>query len=303
MTSNASDGINVVGVLGARSMVGGYALAQLSNSTQKTIAFSRNTTIPLNQKINWRQLPSAPEPAGNSGDLIPLWICLAPIWALPDYFSILEVYGVRRVIVLSSTSRFTKSTSTDVHEQEVARRLIEAENCLRTWAKSRNVEWVVLRPTLIYAPGQDRNISEIARFIRRFRFFPVFGAANGKRQPIHARDVAKACVAALYSPNAVNHAYNISGGEIISYRDMVGRIFTMLDAKPRLLTVPLWAFRAAIALLRKLPRYRAWSSSMAERMNQDMVFDHSEATHDFGFMPRKFVLEIADATELRTAKP
>ena len=29
---------------------------------------------------------------------------------------------------------------------------------------------------------------------------------------------------------------------------------------------------------------------MAERMNRDLVFDHSEARQDFGFQPRAFTL-------------
>jgi hypothetical protein len=46
--------------------------------------------------------------------------------------------------------------------------------------------------------------------------------------------------------------------------------------------------------LRHLPRYRNWPSAMAERMSRDLVFDHFEATRDFGFEPRPFVLSAED---------
>lgn len=36
--------------------------------------------------------------------------------------------------------------------------------------------------------------------------------------------------------------------------------------RSRLLTVPLWAFSVAVTVLRRLPRYRLWSSAMAERV-------------------------------------
>ena len=49
-----------------------------------------------------------------------------------------------------------------------------------------------------------------------------------------------------------------------------------LGRRPRVLTVPLWAFRLAVTMLRRLPRYRQWSSAMAERMNRDLVFDHPD---------------------------
>jgi len=125
----------------------------------------------------------------------------------------------------------------------------------------------------------------------------LFGRAQGLRQPIHAQDVAIVCVAALESAVAVNCAYNISGGETLPYREMVARIFATMRRPPRLLSVSLSVFRVAVALLRLLPRYRQWSPAMAERMNSDLVFDHAEATRDFGFKPRPFVLNAEDIPE------
>ncbi len=243
-----------------------------------------------------------PQTTASSSPVMPLaceghvsfWVCAAPIWVLPDYFGLLEAQGARRVVVLSSTSRFTKHDSTDPEEQTMALRLADAEARVREWAESRGVEWVILRPTLIYGLGRDKNIAEIARFIRRFGFFPVFGEANGLRQPIHTADVAGACLAALQADCAANRAYNISGGDTLTYRKMVARVFSALGRPRRLLTVPLWTFRLAVAMLRCLPRYRLWSPSMAERMNQDLVFDHSEAARDLKFSPRAFKLLPGD---------
>lgn len=197
-------------------------------------------------------------------------------------------------MVLSSTSGFTKVGSGDTAEQATAAKLIDGEARLQAWAQSRGIEWVILRPTLIYGLGRDKNISEIACFIRRFGFFPVLGEAKGLRQPIQAEDVAGACVSALQATDAANRAYNISGGETLTYRDMVARVFTALGRRPRLLTVPLWAFRLAVSMLRCLPRYRQWSTAMAERMNRDLVFDHTDAVRDLDFKPRGFVLTAED---------
>ena len=183
-------------------------------------------------------------------------------------FRCLEAYGARRVVALSSTSRFTKDDSSDPEEQAIALRLADAEARVQAWAASHGVEWIILRPTLIYGRGRDKNIAEIARFVRRFGFFPLFGKANGLRQPLHAHDVAGACLAALDSPVAANRAYNLSGAETLPYRDMVARIFSALGRPVRLLPVPLFVFRFAVALLRLVPRYRNWSPAMAERMNR-----------------------------------
>lgn len=277
---------NRVGVLGGSSLVGACLLPLLRDAGWQVTAFSRPVPVPAG---------SSPQSATQQSQVVtPHWICVAPIWVLSAHFAMLEAHGARRVIVLSSTSRFTKDDSSDPHEQATARQLAEAEARVQAWAQNRNVEWVILRPTLIYGLGRDKNITEIARFARRFGFFPVFGKANGLRQPIHAMDVADACLAALQSAGAANRAYNISGGETLAYRDMVRRVFAAMGCRARLLTVPLWVFRLAVSVLRHLPRYRQWSTAMAERMNRDLVFDHAEATRDLDFKPRMFTLTAVD---------
>src|SRR3546814_13302047 len=121
---------------------------------------------------------------------------------------------------------------------------------------------------MIYGQGREKNSSVMARFIRRFAFFPLFGSAQGLRQPIHAEDVAAACVVALQAPGAANRAYNLSGGETLAYREMVARAFAALGRPARLVTVPLWDFRLGVAVLRRLPRFRYWLAASAERRHR-----------------------------------
>ena len=281
-----------VGVLGASSLAGACLLPLLTRSDWHVTAYTRQPVGHAGDGVVWKQLSL--NHANTVEEVTPYWICVAPIWVLPDYFALLEASGVRRVVVLSSTSRFTKVGSGDTAEQATAAKLIDGETRLQAWAESRGIEWVILRPTLIYGIGRDKNISEIARFIRRFGFFPVLGEAKGLRQPIHAEDVAGACLAALQGSDGRSRSYNISGGETLTYREMVARIFTALGRRPRVLTVPLWAFRLAVTMLRRLPRYRQWSAAMAERMNRDLVFDHTDAARDLGFKPRAFELTAED---------
>lgn len=284
-----------VALLGATSLVGECLLPLLTQPGWRVVAFSRQPRESVDNGVEWRVIsPSrpAPLPQGESG--VKYWICVAPIWVLPDYFGLLEAYGVRRVVALSSTSLFTKDDSSDLAEQAVAQRLTDGEAQLQEWAEENGIEWVILRPTLIYGRGRDKNIAEIARFARRFGFFPLLGKADGLRQPIHAEDVAAACISALKLPKVANRAYNISGGETLTYREMVRRVFASLHRRPRVVTIPLAAFRLPLVCLRLFPRYRHWSVAMAERMNRDLVFDHSDASRDLGFSPRPFRLALED---------
>ena len=126
----------------------------------------------------------------------------------------------------------------------------------------------------------------------------MLGTAQGLRQPVRVEDVASACLAALQNPQAADHAYNLSGAERLSYREIVERIFTVMGKPERLISVPLGVFRAAIACLRLLPRFRNWSVGMAERMNNDLIFDHADATRDLGYSPGPFQITTADLPAL-----
>jgi len=282
-----------IGVLGATSLVGNYLLELLSQSDLDITAFTRrcNDDCPAIKGVDWMQLDvntNMTKYNSITNNQIDFWISVAPIWILPSLFGLLETYRIKRIVALSSTSLFVKSDSSDLFEKDVAIKLSEGEQQLKTWAINNGIEWIILRPTLIYGAGRDKNVAEIANFIRRFGFFPLFGAARGLRQPVHANDIATACLAALLNLSVVNHAYNLSGGETLTYRDMISRIFAALGRRPQLVNVPLWFFRLGIAVLHCLPRYRHWTSAMAERMNQDLCFDHTEASRDFGYFPKSF---------------
>lgn len=284
------------GVLGASSFVGECVIQRLRKDGRRIVAFSR---FPHNSKtesaVTWLQLP-LPSAIAVSREVPPIadWVCVTPIWVLPQYFSMIEASGVRRVVALSSTSLLAKRDSSDQGEQALVRGLHAGEQALRTWAEARGVEWVILRPTLIYGYGRDKNVTEIIRLVRRWGFFPLLGRADGLRQPVHTEDVAAACVSALTVPVAGNRTYNLSGGEILSYREMVCRVFAAIGKFPHLVTVPRWLFRLAVVALRLLPRYRNWTTEMAERMNRDLVFDHGDAARDLGFSPRPFQLSQGD---------
>ncbi len=294
LSDTASFSRNSVGVIGATSLVGECLLPLLSRSDLRVIAYSRREQKSQNAGVVWAQFsPFAPQPEIS----LHVWISLAPIWKLPEHFSMLEAYGAKRVVALSSTSRFTKDNSSDPAEQDIAHKLQAGEKQLQAWAESKGIEWVTIRPTLIYGLGRDRNISEIARFICRWGFFPLLGRAQGLRQPVHAEDVARACYASALSQSGINQAYNICGGETLPYMDMVSRVFAALGKRPHFTRIPHWLWAIAIATIRLLPRFRHWSINMVDRMNSDMVFDDNKIKVTLGITPRPFNLEARDLPE------
>jgi nucleoside-diphosphate-sugar epimerase len=217
------------------------------------------------------------------------WVSLSPIHALASLLPLLELAGVRHLVAVSSTSKFTKTDSPDASERRLAKSLDSAEKHIRAWGEARGVRVFILRTTMIYDGIHDANVAAIAGFVRRFGWYPVLAPASGLRQPIHACDVASACISAL-ALDLPSADYNISGGEILTYRRMVERVFDFQGLPPRLIPLSPSLLRIGVPFLKLLPRFRHLSFSMFQRMNEDLAFDHSEASRDIDFCPGLFDL-------------
>ena len=294
-------------VLGASSFLGRCLIPTLTAAGIQSIPISRSQSQSSlncyhqlnNQQVIVDQSPQTYTAADNPWPQGQSFISVAPLLVLPQYFHSIQASGVKKLIAVSSTSRFTKALSKNSADRHLAQRLADVEAELIHWAEMAGIDWVILRPTLIYGFGEDKNISVIASFIKRFGCFPLIGQAKGLRQPIHGLDMAKAIVAALQSEKSSNRDYNLAGAESLSYRAMVLRIFDQQQRQPRLLNLPILFAAMGLALLRAVPRYRHLSIAMLQRMNQDMVFDIKPAMEDLGFSPMGFMpsLELVSLPE------
>jgi nucleoside-diphosphate-sugar epimerase len=164
--------------------------------------------------------------------------------------------------------------------------LADAEKAIREFCEKHNIAWTILRPTLIYTEGRDRNISRLARLIDRYGILPLAGAGTGKRQPVHAEDLAIGALRAATSPAAQNRDYNLPGGETLTYREMCERIFEGLGRRPRIVSIPPKVWFVASKLVG--PFMPGITPTMGSRMSEDLTFDPGQARRDFFWQSRDF---------------
>lgn len=214
-------------------------------------------------------------------------ISTIPVWHLPEILDSFADAGLERLVCFSTSSVVGKSDSRTARERLVVERVAAAETAVQARCGDLGVTLTILRPTLIYGSGRDQTIAAAARFIRRFGLYPVYGAATGARQPVHADDLARAALAALDTPATHGRTYSLGGGETLAYRDMIARIFDTLGRRPRLVRVPLLPQMLGVAGL-VIPGSEL-SADVARRMNIDLAFDMGEAAADFGYAPRGFL--------------
>jgi len=272
-------------VTGGSSQIGKCLLRRLDAAGAATRALGRTRLleVPTEHFIAGDLKDSS---LGLSEDLEAV-VHIAALWLLPPHLEELHACGVRRIVCFSTTSIFVKQESSDSGERDLVARMVEAERQVLARCGELGIACTILRPTLIYGLGMDRNISRAARFIRRFHFYPLPGGATGLRQPVHADDLAAVALAALVSPVAGDKCYEVGGGERLTYREMIGRIFDALDMPRRFLPVPFLAFFAAAAgVVLRRPEI---TGEMVYRMGRDLVCDNRPASRDLGYDPRPFL--------------
>jgi hypothetical protein len=196
-----------------------------------------------------------------------------------------------RVVALGSTSVHSKAASPDPAERELAARLAAAEARLEDACRRRGAALTLLRPTLIYGVGRDRNLSRIVGLARRWRVVPLPRGATGLRQPVHAGDVAAAVLAALRVEVARPGRFDLPGGETLAYDEMVRRTLAAAAPRARLVRLPDGAFRAGFRIARLAGRLPDAGEGLLRRLGEDLAYDAAPVRGALGIAPRGFAPE------------
>ena len=272
-------------VIGASSQVGRFVLPRLAALGLEVDALSRTGPpegYPEFDGLGWVDAATA---KGRLGEYTQL-VSAGPLDLAFDYANAMT--AIRSIAVTSSSSVLSKATSPDESERELVESLREAEEGLRRVAREGRVPLVILRPTLIYGCGLDRNLTLMADLIQRFGWMPISTRAGGLRQPLHADDVAQALVRALSPRDQRELVSPLCGGDTVDYRGMVRRIFTALDRPPRFLTLPPSLLAGSLSLARGLRLSQGLGPEMVHRQAMNLVFDDREARTVLGVRPRRF---------------
>lgn len=278
-----------VAVVGARSQIGHFLLPRLRAAGYDPCSIGRAAAPPNEDFIHvFDPQRAAFVPPLAAVDAV---ISLAPLPTIDQVLRMASVLHARRVIAFGSTGTHTKADSSSPVEQDFVEQQLAAERRLRELSQTLDIAWTLFRPTMIYGLESDQNVAVIRTIVRRLHFFPLPRGARGQRQPVHADDLAAACVAALTAPATHNRAYDLGGGERLDYEDLVRRVFAAQGKRPIIFRIPRAAFDMLVAIAKHIPSLGFVRKEMVDRMYRDLIADNGPASADFGYAPRPFILD------------
>ena len=272
-------------VFGAAGQIGRYLVPRLLDRGDRVIGISRQVRRSTADGFEWLRgdlngaMPDLPR-----HDVI---FSLGPLDAFGAWLGSTQTAG-RTASSRSVDERAQQVRLARPAERALAEHLRRGEQRVIRAAESANLRWTLLRPTLIYGAGLDRSLSALARFGMRWRFVPQMRAATGLRQPVHADDLASACLAASTTTAATGRIFDLGGGERIPFAAMLQRLRASLPVRCAGLPLPFGLVRLALACAERLPQWNAIPSGALSRLQVDLVADHQAAQAVLGWSPRPF---------------
>jgi NADH dehydrogenase len=118
-----------------------------------------------------------------------------------------------------------------------------------TAVRESGLAWAIIRPTLIFGPG-DILINNIAWLLRRLPVFGIPGRGDYRLQPVAGEDVAE--IATWAAEQVDNVTVDAAGPDIIFYSEMVESIAIAVGRHPRFIYMPP---RRAILAARLIGRF------------------------------------------------
>lgn len=276
---------------GASSQIGVFAIPRLLRAGFSVLAISRNgrpQSYPAFEQVKWLDMAAAIGVSSGCQYLL----SAGPMELAQKFLAHGQQF--KSVVIFSSSSVEIKQDSADLSERSQIQNLLRLESELQSIAQNTNIKLVILRPTLIYGCGLDTNISRLASLIRRFGFMPVNGKAAGLRQPVHADDLACVAITALLSKNSLPRVLTLTGGDTLTYADMVIKIFKALGKPARLVHLPEWLFILLIKFTNAFNAGRGDNSEMVRRQRLDLVFEDRQARQLLSYVPRPFAPAAED---------
>jgi len=270
---------------GASSQIGVFAISHLLQAGLRVVAVNRKGKpdwCPVFEQVEWLNEADAIKASQSCRFLLsagPMELAEKLLETGPQFQS---------AVVFSSSSVEKKQESGSSIERNQIQSMLTHESRIRRMAETKDIKVVILRPTLIYGCGLDTNISRLAMWIRRFGFIPLNGEAKGLRQPVHADDLASVAIAALLNKDALPPVLPVTGGETLSYSEMVGRIFIALGKPVRLVRLPEWLFVLLLGIAKLFGFGGGINSEMVKRQGVDLVFDDKQARDLLNYKPRPF---------------
>ena len=199
--------------------------------------------------------------------------------------------GVKRMILISTVKVLGESTplnhpfthhSRPLPQDPYAMSKLEAEVALQDVAESGGMEWVVIRPPLVYGPGVRANLQRLIQLIGKGWPLP-FGSIHNRRAMIGLDNLVSLIERCTMHPDASGQAFLASDDKDLSTPGLIRNLADAMDMPAHLWPVP--------PAILKIAGHLTGRSHEISRLTGSLGIDLSETQRRLAWSPPLSVTE------------
>ena len=221
--------------------------------------------------------------AGDAGSMaqalrgMDAFVHIAGIQYTPEVLDAMRQAWVERLVIVSSTSAHSR------FEFRSAPRLVN-----EALLAGSDLQWTVVRPSMIYGSELDHNMHKLLRFLDRSPVFPLFGSGENLWQPVYYEDLARGLYAVLTKSGTDGQVYDLPGPKPLTYLNLVRTAAGALGKSTRIVRIPAEPVRRALVLSERIGLPLPVSSEQVLRLREDKAYSYEKAREELGYAPRTF---------------
>lgn len=195
--------------------------------------------------------------------------------------------GVTRVVLVSAVGASPDGGA-------FFRTKFEAEDAVM----ASGIEWVILRPTIVYGPG-DHFTSAVVRLLRALPVFPMLGDGTFPLQPLAVEDMTDALAQSVERPELARRCFEVGGPERLSFVRIVRILAATIGRRRHVLPLPEWVAGPASRVAERLGLPTPFGSAQLDVLRWGSVIegDRNALREVFRLKPLPFEDAVSDYLE------
>ena len=202
---------------------------------------------------------------------------------------------IKRIIHISTAniegygSQMLDETSQNVPHFKYSKSKWQGENMLKALCEMNEIDYVILRPSAIYGPGDFKWSYAMIERIKN-RWWPLINNGNAKFTPLFIENLLKAVEISLNTGHK-NSTYNLTDNYTITWRNFSDNIAKILNVTPHYKNYP-FHIAIIVSVLSKIihdifsPRKEPTITPYRViRASKDFIYSCKRAINDLNYKP------------------
>jgi nucleoside-diphosphate-sugar epimerase len=208
------------------------------------------------------------------------------VLGLKSLLNILKPLKIKKIIMLSSIKVNGEGfLNNDNYYSEMSKNnpldnygisKLEAENLLKTFCIGNNINFVILRPPLVYGAGVKGNLKKLMYYIDKNIPLPIIKTANN-RSLISLRNLVSALIIVALNDNANSQTYLVSDDLPISVENLYKNIAIIM--KKKLFLIKFYS------LFFKILLWPFGKAKLVEKISSSLIIDNAKIKKDTEWRP------------------